>query len=465
MVATNDKLLGIRTWCSSTADRVIIGVAAALPWSTSLTILLIILWLVLTLATITVSDFRRELLTLAGSLPVALACLAVLSTSWADVGWSERLGGADGFYKLLAIPLLLAQFRRSQRSHRVLIGYLVSCTVLLVLSWISISLPPNLTVLRARIPGVPVRDVLTQSLEFIFCAFVLLFIAIEFLRNARLGEGFALFALALLFLSDVLYLQSTQTWFLSWFPPTLIVLVLFFLLVHQRVGIKAVGCVLVVGVIVCAGLWNLSPDVQRAARIVWEKVENDPAYLVGAERAKYWPISLTLIRKEPLLGHGAGSVRDLFARQTGQPYVPSDPFQQTLSLGIQLGLIGVALLWAMWLWHGLIFRGASLLHWAGLIVVIECAINSLWVSPLTGFAQGWTYVLFVGVMGGMTNRERSGGWLEFPSKSESPPLLATRRKLRHWKRAHHGGKPERIRAFCWIGGVKLLADRRLVRIE
>ena len=228
MVATNDKPLGIRTWCSSTADRVIIGVAAALPWSTSLTILLIILWLVLTFAAITVSDFRRELLSLAGSLPVALACLAILSMSWADVGWSERLGGADGFYKLLAIPLLLAQFHRSQRSQRVLIGYLVSCTVLLVLSWISISLPPNAMVLPAGIPGVPVRDVLSQSLEFILCAFVLLFVAIEFFRNARLGKGFASFTLALLFLGDVLYLQLAQTWFLSWFPSALIVLVLFF---------------------------------------------------------------------------------------------------------------------------------------------------------------------------------------------------------------------------------------------
>src|ERR1700751_1504764 len=99
--------------------------------------------------------------------------------------------------------------------------------------------------------------------------------------------------------------------------------------------------------------------MHRAPQAVWQNVEHDPAHLAGAERAKYWPISLSLIRQAPLLGYGAGSVRELFARQTGQPYVPTDPLQQTLSLGIQLGLAGIALLWAMWLSHGLIFRGAS----------------------------------------------------------------------------------------------------------
>src|SRR5262249_19742468 len=47
----------------------------------------------------------------------------------ADVSLHERLGGLDSFYRLLVIPLLLAQFRRSENGRWILIGFLASCTV------------------------------------------------------------------------------------------------------------------------------------------------------------------------------------------------------------------------------------------------------------------------------------------------------------------------------------------------
>ena len=55
-------------------------------------------------------------MTWVGGLPVLLG-LAALGMLWADVSWSERIIGLDAFHKLLAIPLLLAQFRRSDRAR------------------------------------------------------------------------------------------------------------------------------------------------------------------------------------------------------------------------------------------------------------------------------------------------------------------------------------------------------------
>lgn len=80
--------------------------------------------------------------------------------------------------------------------------------------------------------------------------------------------------------------------------------------------------------------------------------------------------------------------------------------QQTLAVGIQLGLVGIAALWAMWLAHLLLFRGNTLPEWIGLVVVAQTIVGSLLNSHLFDFTQGWIYVFAVGVPGGMVQRMR-----------------------------------------------------------
>ena len=72
---------------------------------------------------------------MAGVLPVALWPLAAAGMLWADVSLAERIDGLNSFHKLLAIPLLAIQFREFGRGMWVLVGFLVSCTVLLLVSW------------------------------------------------------------------------------------------------------------------------------------------------------------------------------------------------------------------------------------------------------------------------------------------------------------------------------------------
>ncbi|MGA9285940.1 MAG: hypothetical protein WBV85_10920, partial [Solirubrobacteraceae bacterium] len=117
------------------ADWVAVGVAVALPWSTSAASIFIALWLVVALATMDPAALKRELITPAGGLPVLLWCFGAVGMLWADVSWHDRLGGLDGFDRLLMIPLLLAQFRRSENGALVLYGYLASATGLLLTSF------------------------------------------------------------------------------------------------------------------------------------------------------------------------------------------------------------------------------------------------------------------------------------------------------------------------------------------
>jgi O-antigen ligase len=49
-----------------------------------------------------------------------------------------------------------------------------------------------------------------------------------------------------------------------------------------------------------------------------------------------------------------------------------------------------------------LFRGEGLPSWIGLLVVIQNMLTSLFNSHLFDFAEGWMYVLGVGVAAGLT---------------------------------------------------------------
>ena len=95
------------------AEGLAIAVAVSLPWSTTATAILIVLWLLAVLPVLDPAAVRRVVMTPAGGLPVLLWLLAVVGMLWADVSWAERFAGLGGFHKLLVIPLLLAQFRNA----------------------------------------------------------------------------------------------------------------------------------------------------------------------------------------------------------------------------------------------------------------------------------------------------------------------------------------------------------------
>ena len=111
------------------ADGLAAAVAVSLPWSTSATSILIVLWIIAVVPTLDVASVRREVMSPAGGLPVLLWTLGAVGMLWADVSWSERIAGLSGFHKLLVIPLLLAQFRRSPHANWVILGFLASSSV------------------------------------------------------------------------------------------------------------------------------------------------------------------------------------------------------------------------------------------------------------------------------------------------------------------------------------------------
>src|SRR5262245_66093696 len=105
---------------SRVADWMAVGVAVSLPWSTSATSILIVLWLIAVLPTLTARLVWCEVASLAGGLPGVLWLIAARGMLWADVPWHYRLSGLGGYLPLLTIPLVIARFSRSIHGARLL---------------------------------------------------------------------------------------------------------------------------------------------------------------------------------------------------------------------------------------------------------------------------------------------------------------------------------------------------------
>jgi O-antigen ligase len=381
------------------ADGLATAVAVSLPWSTSATGILVVLWLITLFPVLDGAAVRREVLSAAGGLPVLLWVLGAIGMLWADVSWSERIAGLSGFHKLLFIPLLLAQFRCSGRARWAIIGFLASAVVLLAVSWVLVFVPA-LYWRGIRSPGVPVKDYIMQSAIFAICAFGLIGEAAALWRTrARISLGLLLLAAA--FVANIVYVSTART--------TLVVLAVMLLLWGLRqFGWKGGLGAALIGMILAGAVWASSPYLRE--RILGSMKEmqtyergqvNSPTGL----RIEYWKKSLAFIAEAPLLGHGTGTIPKLFQRDATAGTLPelitTNPHNQTLAVAIELGLVGVIVLLAMWLAHLALFRGASLEAWFGLLVVSYNIISSLFNSHLFDFGQGWLYVLGVGITGGM----------------------------------------------------------------
>ena len=388
------------------ADWLAVAVVVALPWSTTAALILMGCWLIALVPTLSIDMLRRELATAAGGLPALLVLAAAIGMLWADVSFKERWSGLDGFLKLLVIPLLLAQFRRSGRGMPVLYGFLVSCTVLLLVSWgfrIKWDLAPGQGYyIPDKLPGIPVRDYIAQSAEFLICAFGLLALSFDMVRKRRFGLAAGAALLALLFVFNITYVAPGRT-------ALVVIPVLILIFGLRRFGWKGLVGAVVAAAVLIGIVWATSPFMRfrvlysfyELDRYRQENVANSTAL-----RIEFWKKSVEFIAQAPVIGHGTGSMPDLYRRaaagESGAQAVTSvNPHNQFFAVAIQLGLLGGAILIAMWFAHLALFRGSGVVAWLGIVIVVQNVVSSLFNSHLFDFLHGWLYVFGLGVIGGM----------------------------------------------------------------
>jgi O-antigen ligase len=396
------------------ADALVVTIAVSLPWSTSVTAILLVLWLIIELPTLDWADVRRAVMTPAGWLPVLLVALGLVGMMWADVPFAQRVRGFDSFPRLLIIPLLFVQFARPGRGERVFLGYLLSCIALLVATTVIKPIGPLWELLTRYEVGeivghndVLVKNAATQSGEFVTCISGLLYLLYEAYarRHWKMSLGLAVVICAML--ASILYVSTGRT-------SLVVLLVLLVLFAVKKLKGKSIILAFLGAILIGAIGWFSSPYLRERTTQIWTEIKTYEATnerTSSGERIEFWKKSVEFVRQAPVFGHGTGTIRALFEKaatgKTGAAGVAAaNPHGQTFAIAIQLGLVGAAILWAMWIAHMLLFRGDGLAEWIGLVIVIQNVVGSLFNSHLFDFTQGWLYVVGVGVAGGMVLKNR-----------------------------------------------------------
>src|SRR6266702_917669 len=405
------RFIGSPAWQFS-VDLYPVLAAASLPWSTSAVIAFISLWFIALIPTIEPAGFFRSLRAPSSLAPIALFGLAVVGMLWADGAWRASLLGLGPVAKLLVLPFLLYRFERSSRAHWVFWAFLISCSLLLVCSWIIFFVPAwQLNAAHGfDTTGVPVRNAIDQNQEFVLCALGLAAAAVAAFRKAQPLAAVALGVLAAAFLCNVFFVALSRTSLVYIVPMALLFAAMHF---DRRTTLLAAAAIAVAAMLVWAGSPYLRSRVEHIAIEYREYQETNRPTSTG-QRLHYWTQSLGWIRQAPVIGHGTGSAKQLFDKAAeGQPGAWGEsignPHNQTLYVAIQWGLLGCIVLYAMWFVHYRLFRKPGVVAWIGLAIVLQNVFSSMLNSHLFDFHEGWLYVLGVGVAGGVLRRPIRGG--------------------------------------------------------
>jgi O-antigen ligase len=311
---------------------------------------------------------------------------------------------------------------------------------MMIMSW-AVTCAPNLTMKSAADAsrGIFVKNYIDQSQEFTLCAVALAYPVTQLLRAGKIWQALALCALSLGLIANMVFVVVSRTALV-----TLPVLFAGFGLLHLRLrgNLLMLGAAIAVGLVawlvpfgtiwssvmpnVCAAHPLLQPGMSAERRdmlsLEWTfktfsrdyqlYEEKQVPTSVGA-RLTYWKYALRFIADAPLVGHGTGSSEGLFEQAAHEQdwaegiRVFPNPHNQTLNVAIQWGVLGVAVLYAMWLVHLLMFRGGGFASWIGLLVVVQNVLTSMFNSHLFDFHEGWMYVLGVGIAGGMVLKSKA----------------------------------------------------------
>ena len=393
----------------TTVDICAVLVALSLPWSTSLVAIFGAALLITRIPFLDVRSFLQLLKQPICLAPIALFLLACVGTLWSDASWPTRLHAINPTVKLLMLPVLFYHFQRSERGLWVFVAFLISCSLLAVMSWIVLFHPSLSFRVIDPEPGIFVKSHIQQGQEFTLCAVALAFPIIASLRTKKFEMAALLVAVVLNLLVNMAFVTVSRTALV-----TMPIMLAVFGLLHLK---RRTNLMIFSGLIVLAiATWAVSPQLQarissfaRDYRIY--KEDNQPSSI--GSRLEYWEKSLRFFVEAPIIGHGSGSTRGLFEQAATAPavlvggQVVSNPHNQTLNVAVQWGVIGIAVLFALWAVHLRLFRGETLASWIGLLVVVQNIFTSLFNSHLFDFHEGWMYVLGVGVAGGMVLRARA----------------------------------------------------------
>jgi O-antigen ligase len=394
-----------------TADLLAVLLAILLPWSTSAFLILLVPLLMIICGSLDIRKFQLSIARAPSLVSIGFFLLAALGILWSEAGVSAAVHALGPLLKFLMLPFLLYYFEVSERSSWVLWAFLFSCAVLMINSWIII-FEPGLALKTGRCCGedygVSVRNYIDQSQEFSVCL-VALFSAALFCIERQWWKSVLLGLTATAFAANLIFVVISRT-------AIVCIPIMLLVVAWRHAKMRGILAVIGVGGVVLATAWFASPHLRTrvlSAQSQYLEYRDSGVPSSVGKRLEFWHKSLVFFSEAPVFGHGTGSILQLFEHDAiGQSAVAaeviSNPHNQTLSVAIQWGIVGLILLYALWFAHLRMFLEEGLVAELGLIVIVQNIVGSLFNSHLFDFTEGWLYVLGVGVAGGIIARRSNG---------------------------------------------------------
>lgn len=390
------------------ASRQIAAIATAffLPFSTSGQAIAVSVFAILALLTLDRDRFITTMQKPAAWLPVALFALIAVGVLWSMLPLGSAIKWVGPYAKLLLIPLLLATAFTPKQALHIGYGFLASCLVVLVLSYAALIWPTGPWSWFKSV-GVPFKDNAVQSECFAICALGLALGAVRIWSEGDRRRAVAIAILALLFFVDIFLIFVSKTGMLVAFTMVAI-------LVIAIGGWRTSFIVGIPIVLIVAATLAMSPG----AKIRFSEMASDVT--AGAEttnvstasRIDFWSKAAEFMKQAPLLGHGTGSIRPLYQSLEAtrpSPYgeAVADPHNQFLHIALQVGLIGGAILLALWIAHFRLFIGRDFSSVMGLGIFAMTFVGSLFNSHISQVTQGMLYCLGIGLLGAVVLQRRT----------------------------------------------------------
>jgi O-antigen ligase len=325
--------------------------------------------------------------------------LMLLGLLYTPVPFTEAGLILDKYREFLYIPIFILFFRDPISRQWGLYAFISAILLTLILSYVMAFTGWEIGKGTEQNPQAPYifKNYITQSLLFALVAY---FIAMQAWQERR--WVLVRVIVVLLIIYNIMFLSEGRTGYL-----VLFCLILLFCYQTYRLRGAIIGSIFLV---------FLTVLVYQSSEVLKDRVDNISEGVQDYKhsetntsikmRLEFYENSLNLITERPIFGHGTGSFSYEYQKLARDKEIQptKNPHNEYLMIGVQWGVIGIALfialLYIMWLKASMMAQGLIV------TIAVGCLFNSFWLDSTEGHVFAYLIGIFYGGIK-LTNTKKS----------------------------------------------------------